>query len=268
MYHDPCFNNFDPEWNYDTPPATSMAGRDSVWTEYFCVLVHNLLASCGIWDPNGPVAIRRLRTKLEFAELQAEIEGLARQAYESRDNIWWILDADRLSVRFEDHTLASWAGEQLRVDGETTVSAQEISGFQGLLNIDYALSIFHERGWCGEFLDRVLEAAFHESESREHYNTESPEEDRLQTDEASVRSSKASALAKVRWNKDRKKRDGAKSLINECFQNWKANPDTYATQTDFARDMEEKIDCDDDGKPLYSAATIQVKIIKEIRLKK
>lgn len=266
MYHDPCFKNFDPEWNYDNPPTDSMAGRDSVWTEYFCVLVHNLLANCGIWDCTGAVKIRRLRSRAEFALLQNEIHILAGRAFESRENIWWILDADRASVKFSDHTLAMWAQEDIWAHGETTVSAQQISGFQGLLNIDYALQIYDQRGWCGEFLDRVLEAAFHESESREHYDVEPIEGGECtQSNAAIARSKKGTALAEARWGKDRLLRDQAKSLINECFQKWQANRTAYDNQGEFARDMEDKIGCDDEGKPIYTASTIQVKIIPLLR---
>lgn len=47
-----------------------------------------------------------------------------------------------------------------------------------------------------------------------------------------------------------------KKFIKECWAEWQENPTKYKKQSDFVKDVLEKIDTDDDGNPIISFDTV------------
>lgn len=94
-----------------------------------------------------------------------------------------------------------------------------------------------------------------------------------QGDELIVRDAKklkenGGKLAKARWGKDAEQRERVKKFIGEMLKDWDENPKKYSNQDDFSRAMEEKIETDGAGNPVYMSSTIKVKIIPELRKSK
>jgi hypothetical protein len=100
-----------------------------------------------------------------------------------------------------------------------------------------------------------------------HVRAEQENDERAAKEKRAL-SEKRSALAGIRWNIDRAARERAKSLIGELYKQWGLNPKKYATQGNFSRDMADKIETKKDGSPVYSASTIEARIIPMLRRQK
>lgn len=72
-------------------------------------------------------------------------------------------------------------------------------------------------------------------------------------------------LANARWEKGAEQRRRVKEMIGEMLKDWDKNPEKYPDQDAFARAMEDKIETNNKGEPVYKASTIKVKIIPELR---
>ena len=137
----------------------------------------------------------------------------------------------------------------------------------------------HATAWAGNVLVETMEiicyaernlaethrAAWRaESESRkEQAQQEQEERDR------EAESEKARVLANLRWAEDAEKRKAAKSLIRHYWDLWNNDRSRYKNQGEFARDMEEKVEVEigrtEKLKLIYSASTIEVKLIPQMR---
>lgn len=137
----------------------------------------------------------------------------------------------------------------------------------------------HEAVWCGNLLVEAMEIVCYaerllaDSDAAKRVESEikikdEAEQARRQL-EQKTESDKARTLANIRWAEDAEKRLDAKKLIRGYWDLWANDRSRYKNQGEFARDMEEKIEVEigltAKGKPLYSANTIEVKLIPTIR---
>lgn len=88
-------------------------------------------------------------------------------------------------------------------------------------------------------------------------------------DLAQSKKEKAKTLADIRWDKDAEKRELARRLVKEYWEIWLKDRSRYKSQSEFAYDLQDRIEREiglaKDGKLIYTADTIRVKLIPNMR---
>lgn len=135
---------------------------------------------------------------------------------------------------------------------------------EGANNIICAMEIicYAERTIASAYQDEWNHQRVHETQERLSREYEQQER--------KARSERATDLAKIRWAEDTEKRKAAVVLIKSYWDIWNQDRSLYKNQGEFSRDMEEKIETQigrgRNDVLLYSASTIEVKLIPKIRL--